>query len=403
MKTKSLAGTKLAVLFMITYLISYLTRTNYGAIVVEMVSDTGFTKAALSVGLTGSFVTYGLGQILVGYLGDRIQPKKLVTMGLAVTVLMNLLISFCTAPWQMAVVWSFNGFAQAFMWPPIVKLMVSSFDEKEYGRAMVLVSYGSSGGTIAVFLLSPVMISLGGWRSVFWFCAVCGAVMILAWNRWCPELANALPAAKKAHAATGKFRLTPLFLVIMAAIVLQGSLRDGVTTWTPSYISEIYHLGNGTAILSSVILPIFGMLCHTLASWIYERLSRNPLLSAGILFGISALSAAALYLLTGNQAAASVLSLALLSGCMHGVNLMLICMVPRFFQNTGHVSLVSGLLNSCTYVGSAISTFGVALLTEQVGWKPTIALWAAIALAGTVLCFICVRPWLRQMGTKTKT
>ena len=44
--------------------------------------------------LTGSFITYGTGQIISGVLGDRISPKKLVSRGLLVTVLMNVLLPF---------------------------------------------------------------------------------------------------------------------------------------------------------------------------------------------------------------------------------------------------------------------------------------------------------------------
>ena len=386
---------------MITYMVSYITRTNYGAIVVEMVSETGFTKSALSVSLTCSFITYGIGQIITGWLGDRIQPKKLVTLGLAVTVGMNLLIPFCTAPWQMWIIWSFNGFAQAFMWPPIVRLMASAFNEDEYRRGSVLTSYGGSMGTIAVFLISPILIAFMGWRSVFWFSAICGLIMIFFWNRWCICLPHSSArvvtnASDKTH-HSGKLPITPMLLLIMLAIVLQGCLRDGVTTWTPSYISETYHLGNEIAILSSVILPIFSMACHSFAGWLNKRFFKNVLTCAGIMFAIGAVATSVLYFVTGGSAIGSILAMAVLVGSMHGVNLILICMVPHYYKDSGCVSLVSGLLNSCTYVGSALSTYGVALLTEQIGWTSTIGLWALIALAGAVVCILTGPVWKRKM------
>ena len=64
------------------YFISYITRINYGAIVAEMVADTGLSKSALSMALTGSFITYGAGQVISGIFGDRYQPKTLVALGL---------------------------------------------------------------------------------------------------------------------------------------------------------------------------------------------------------------------------------------------------------------------------------------------------------------------------------
>ena len=65
----------LAFLFAFTYMVSYITRINYGAIIVEMVEATGFSKSALSMAVTGSFITYGVGQIISGIIGDRISPK----------------------------------------------------------------------------------------------------------------------------------------------------------------------------------------------------------------------------------------------------------------------------------------------------------------------------------------
>ena len=85
----------LTILLACTYMVSYLTRINYGTIISAMVTQTGFTKDSLSLALTGSFITYGAGQIISGIMGDRINPKKLISYGLAVTVAMNILLPFC--------------------------------------------------------------------------------------------------------------------------------------------------------------------------------------------------------------------------------------------------------------------------------------------------------------------
>ena len=111
-------------LFALTYMVSYMTRINFGAVISAIVEQTGMTKTMLSAAVTGSAITYGLGQILCGYIGDRISPKRLVFIGLLTTVCMNLLIPVCQNNVQMTAVWCVNGLAQACMWPPMVKLMV---------------------------------------------------------------------------------------------------------------------------------------------------------------------------------------------------------------------------------------------------------------------------------------
>ena len=79
-------------LFALTYMVSYMTRINLGAVITEIVARTGMTKTMLSAAVTGSAITYGLGQLISGYIGDRVSPKRLVFLGLLVTAVMNLLI-----------------------------------------------------------------------------------------------------------------------------------------------------------------------------------------------------------------------------------------------------------------------------------------------------------------------
>lgn len=399
---KKISNNLLVILCAVTYFTSYLTRINYGAVLVEMVADTGFTKAALSVALTGSFITYGIGQIISGFIGDKIQPKRLVFIGILISSAVNIMIPFCALPWQMSVLWSLNGFAQAFMWPPMVRLLCSLLTDKEYQKATVKVSYGSSLGTVAVFLISPLLISLWGWRTMFFFSAAMGVIVAIVWNLLCVELPKTIKTANVVNAKktlpTTRFRVDVMFILIMIGIVLQGALRDGVTTWTPTYIDENYHLGSELAILTSVVLPFFSMFCHGAGGWLYYRILKNPILAAGAIFGLGCVSATVLYFFGGAGPIVSIICLAVLVGAMHGVNLMLICMVPSFYKNTGRISLVSGLLNSCTYVGSAISTYGIALLSADGGWGLTVLVWCMIALAGTLLCFVTLPLWNRKFG-----
>ena len=388
--------TKITYLFMITYMVSYITRINYGAVISEMVEATSMSKSALSLALTGSFATYGAGQIISGICGDRFRPKKLVLYGLIATSLMNIIIPFCQSPILMLVVWSINGFAQACMWPPMVKLMVGLFDTATYSRASTMVSWGSSFGTIIIYLLSPVIIMVSGWRTLFFITGGCAVVMALVWLRCCEEPNFEKPALTAkgvvADRKDAKF-FTPLLVAIMFAIMLQGALRDGVTTWMPSFISETFRLSSEVSILSGVCLPIFSILSLRLALALYEKLPGNPVRCAAIIFALGAVAALVLSFVAEVSPIGSIACMALLTGSMHGVNLMLICMVPPFFQRKGNISTVSGVLNSCTYVGSAISTYGIALLSESAGWQTTSFVWFLIAALGAVVCTVCSRIW----------
>jgi len=384
----------IALLFAATYMVSYMTRINYGAVIAEAVTDTGFSKSLLSMAVTGSFVTYGAGQIISGIIGDRLSPKKLITAGLCVTLVMNLLMILAADPWQMLAIWCINGFAQSFMWPPMVRLMSVLVSNDDYKDVSTKVSWGSSVGTIIIYLIAPVLISISNWRSIFIFSAVSALVMIFTWNRFCPEIQEQqaiVTNAKKERTKSPLF--APVMLFVMVAIILMGMLRDGVTTWMPSYIAETYHLSNAVSILTCVVLPIFSIVCYQGANILHRKRFTNPITCAALIFAAGAVSALGLMLTTGRVALLSVLFSATLTGCMHGVNLMLIAMVPAYFKRFGNVSTASGVLNACTYIGSAGFTYGAARLSEELGWSFTLWTWFAIAVAGTAICLCSIRPW----------
>lgn len=386
----------LTFLFAAVYMISYMTRINFGAVVAEMETATGISRQLLSMSLTGSFITYGVGQIVSGVAGDRISPKRLVTLGLSLTTLMNMLLPLCQNPWQMLAAWCVNGFAQSFLWPPIIKLMTALLDDREYQFASTRIYWGSSVGTILIYLVSPLLISLFSWKATFWFSALWGIGGIVLWNLLIKEPENICRQVKEKGTSATRHLFAPMMLGIMVAIVMMGMLRDGITTWMPTYIADTYQLSNVVSILTGVILPLFSILCVQITEPLYRKKLRNPMLCAGAIFGVGAVAAFLLFLCFNRGAALSVLLAALLTGSMHGVNFILVGILPSFFRKYGNTSTASGVLNACTYIGSALSTYGIALLSKGIGWSKTVLVWVGIALVGTALCLVCIKPWSKE-------
>lgn len=382
------------------YFISYVTRINYGAVLAEMVASTGQSKSALSVALTGSFITYGAGQLVSGFLGDHIHPKKLLSAGLLVTSVINLLVPFCPTPSMMAVLWCINGFAQSFMWPPLLKTMLMLLSMEDYEKKVVNVGYGSSGGNIFVYLIAPLCIMISGWKLMFWLSSLMGFIGLLVWVRYCPDFTLTYPE-HKVHAARqkkGPGLWSTLLVIAVICILLQGVLRDGVTTYMPSFISETYNMSSEIAILSGVLLPIFSVLCTKTCAKLHLKFIPNLLTFSFLLFGIGAAAAVLLYFFN-NAAVLSIVLLIVINACMHGVNLMLISYLPAKLADREHLSTMAGLTNSFAYIGSAVSTYVVPMAAESYGWSATLLIWAVAAIIGTAACLLGV-PFYRSKMKK---
>lgn len=397
----------LVVLCSVVYFVSYVSRINLGTVLVEIIASGYAPKTIAALALTACSITYGAGQLVSGYLGDKFKPQNIIFIGFVITAMMNLCVGTVGDGSMLVFFWAINGFAQAFMWPPLVKILSNLLNDDDYKKACVKVSWGSSLGTVSMYLLAPVMIKLFDVRVVFIVSGALAAIMAIVWKsvydkykpfKSCGEIVPTKTSDNTSVSSSTavKFDKPAIILLafIMLSIMLQGSLRDGVTNWTPTYISEIFKLDSSVSILTGVVLPVFSLLSFTFVSFVNRRFIKNELTCAGVTFGVGAVSAVLLLVLGSSNVAVSLLLLALLVGSMHGVNLILVCMIPAHFAKFGKVSFISGLINSCTYAGAAISTYGIAVFTDVFGWNKTILLWSVVAALGAFVCVSLSKRWV---------
>ncbi|MBQ0111161.1 MAG: MFS transporter, partial [Oscillospiraceae bacterium] len=371
----------LVILCTVVYFASYVTRLGIITTISEVIESGMATQSIASLAETLNLICYGAGQIVSGMLGDKIKPQRLIFLGLLITFAVNLAVGVGVRGDVLVFLWPLNGFAQAFMWPPMVAILAHHLDAHNYNNAVVKVSFGSSLATVLMYLLCPVIITTIGLPYVFLFAAILGVGVAFLWFFIYNRKFSYSPVAKPQEGASAAkmppktkfgFGVIMLLTVLMVTIALQGMLRDGVQTWTPNILMSLHGLDTSAAILSSVILPVFGFLCITFATFVQTRLIRNESLAAGIFFAVAVVCAVLLNFFGKLNMILCVALIAVIIGCAHGVNTLLVCIVPRSFVKTGKVGFVSGLLNSATYIGSALAVYIFGALGEHNDWTMVI-------------------------------
>lgn len=385
------------------YFVSYLTRINYAATLVEIRRSMRISQAEASMAVTASAISYGIGQLISGYLGDKIQAQKLILTGLIITTAMNVFLPFCGNAYFMAGVWFVNGFAQAMMWPPIVKLMSSMMPENDYKAGCIRGSQGSSVARILMYLAAPVIIFLTNWKCVFFFSAAFSFIMCFVWVKGFRRTVAKLTIVNKKEEQKVEqkevkyekftWKVILILVVVMLTIIIQGALRDSVENWMPTYISDIFNLGSEISILTSIALPILSIVCVQLASLLNRKLIHNELSCVTFTFALGAVWALALAAFGERSMVIAVVSAAFLNAIIHGVNYFQTCLVPIYFASYGKVSFISGLLNSCTYIGSAIATYRIAVAADTYGWNAVTWIWLGLALLGVLLAGSIIKIW----------
>ncbi len=388
----------------LSYFGSYLTRVNLSAVIEELSTANVLSKEILALAVTCNVISYGVGLTLSGFLSNKFQPKYLMFLNFIPAALVNLVIplnGFLGGGIAIVVAWIINGFAQALMWPALIKIFLHYLDSKEYDTGVFATAVGSGLASVLTYLMVPVFSACfgkNGWVFMFIIPAVFAFVLGFIWIFSDYKIVS-VKTPKQEVQSEGKIFI-PIIAAAAFAIVLHGILRDGTTTWMPTYINETFHLGAGISILSGVALPLFGIVTSWVSVVIIRKL-RNPIFSATLIYAVASVFCIALRVFNQNFVVA-VLSMATVVGCMNGINLMLVSMVPKAYASTGKGSLLSGVLNSFTYVGSAVSVYGIVLFSNAFGWLPTVSLWAGIAVLGTAVCALTLPVWNRKVGKKNE-
>ena len=391
----------------LVYFASYLMRINFAVMMVKICSDLQVEKTDLAIIVTALTIFYGAGQVISGMMGDKIKPQLLLTVGLGLAAACNVAMFFCPNIPSMTAVWAINGFAHSMLWPPIVRLMSTYLTDSEYGYSAVRVSWGSSFATIFLYLLCPLLLFVLHWRVIMLLCAAGGVAIMVFWVLVNPRLftepvINSRNTSSKNDDGSVQRKPLPSFVylpvvLIMLGIILQGVLRDGVTNWMPSYMLETFNLPEEMAIISTVILAVFSVISFAVFDFVHRKLFKNEVFCSAMIFVLAAACAGVLYLVKTvfhvESVPVSMLLMAVIVACMHGINLMLITVVPKRFVKSGKVSTYSGLLNACTYVGAALSTYGFAAIADSLGWDFTVLSWVIVSVLGIAVCLIATPMW----------
>ena len=115
----------LIILCFLVYVLAYLGRYSYSSNINSIMEYYNVNKE--NAGLVGTFffISYGIGQVVHGLLCKKYNPKYSVSIALAVSSLMNLLIGITDENnFQfLKFYWLINGFVQSILWSSLIRLL----------------------------------------------------------------------------------------------------------------------------------------------------------------------------------------------------------------------------------------------------------------------------------------
>ena len=141
-----------------------------------------------------------------------------------------------------------------------------------------------------IHIFIPQIIKALSWQSVFLVCGSFSAAAAAVWavgygmiarkktenNVSCPDISN----TEYNENSSDKVKLFPVLvssgvIFVLIGIISQGFLRDGITTWFPSYVSQTFSLPAENSIFITAALFVTAIVGVYLTKWLYRRFFRN--------------------------------------------------------------------------------------------------------------------------------
>lgn len=401
----------------LVYFSQYFGRYNYAASMVAIGQKQGWDTALLGLIASIIFVTYGFGQLFTGWLGDRLNPKAMIFVGCAGSAGCNLWMGLSGSLLQMQLAWGLNGLFCALIWAPMVRLLTVYMPADRLRKSILAFTYATSLGVTGTYLLTSFLVSRFDWRVAFYVPAVIGLVASLGWlavSFTSGKTPARVPEGERSGQSSGQMpdraaggtppRKGEAFLsvyvrsglpLLLAAILLMGLLKDGMMTWVPQMISDTFQVEAYLSIFLSAALP----LVNSLSVWLVRRISRghegDDMRNGALLFLGAVAGMGVLLLAGGLHPLLSVVLFSIISTFVTGTNVILISFVPLQFTAMGRTSTIAGLTNAFTYLGSALSGWGLGWIAGRYGWGVVNWVLAGLCVLGCAIC-LAARPLWRR-------
>lgn len=393
----------LTLLVVVVYACCYVGRLNYPAAMVELLSLGLLTKGQGGIISTSFFVCYGIGQLINGYVSDRTDAVRQVALGVFGSAIMNLLMGRLYSFLPMLLTWSLNGYMQSLIWAPAFLVVSQSVPLKWRKHSLMYLNMAPPAGTVLSFFLSGIILRYLEWQYIF----IGGSIVLLTIGAMWLLLSKILyrnatefnPIEREQAEGREKSQISILHaLVISGAVfmviptILHGMLRDGITNWLPTYLSEVFSMRAETAVISSIAVPLINSM-GTVGAYAVLRKAKNEFTCTSVLFALSAGMLLILIFAGKGSIYITILSFALVTACMMGVNTMICSEIASRFVIYGKAGGVSGFFDASGYAGTAVSMYLIALISDRYGWSTTQFIWLGAALIAMTVCLLGLKRW----------
>ncbi len=374
-----------------SYMACYFGKNILSAMMPQLLEIGVFDDAALGRMASLFLITYGSGHLINGAIGDRIGGKYMIATGLFLTGILLFLFPHCTSPLWGTVLWGVCGFLCSMLWGPIARIIGENTSPSAGAILITLMTVASTIGTLATQALAILGGVTDNYAIVFYICAalLCviasSAFLYISIMERRGMIRRSISKSATENSAQplkkNKTRLvTTTFVMMTLVIMFSGVVRNAVSFWVPTFLSQYFGYPIEISAALVMALPFFNVAGIFGVLWLYNKLKWNEKSVCILLFAVS-IPLFALLMLPAQEKLAllSVIALFLASAIIMGaVNIIFSVYVLRF-RDTGRMSGISGFFDFASYLLASVASEFFAIWIGGSAWQAIIISWCIIS------------------------
>lgn len=387
---------------MVGYALFYFVRKNLSMAMPGMEAELGITKTELGVFLTAHGLIYGASRFANGIIGDRVNSRVFMALGLILCAVCNIIFGFSSAVIVLGTVWVLNGWLQGMGFPPCVRLMTHWIPPQELATKMSIWNTSHSIGAGLVVVLSGFLMEYAGlgWRTACFFVpsaiALAGAAFLLFALRdtpssvGLPELGEEKKDDKKEPKDFRKtivdrvFKNKYIWLIAIANFFVY-VIRFGIFDWGPTMLKQWKGVDLHIAGLMVFAFEAAGVAGMLLAGWSTDKFFKGKGIRVCMICMIMA--TISVFLLGKiDQPSIPVATMLLMSAgfFIYGPQ-ALIGIISANLATKEAAGSASGFTGIWGYASTAVSGVGLGYLAQHFGWDFAFKILVGVGIIGSII------------------
>lgn len=370
-----------------TYLASYVTRNILSVSTPEMIKEAFFTKEYTGLLSSICFIFYAAGQLINGFIGDRVHPKYMIIMGLGISSVSTFVIPIFDNRILHFMAFALIGFGLSMLRGPLMKVISENTAATHARMICTLFSMAGFAGPLIASTLSIFF----KWRAVFTATGVISVIItVLA------------VAAMTTLEKRGEIRFVPKYDKGIAGILNVFKLEDfifymlisaigeiagsSITFWIPTYTTEHLGFSNDAASTIYSVVSFSTLFTPFITLLIYEKLIRNGIKLALVMYVISAVFFIAVRFIAAPVLNVSMLIIAKMAAAAAS-SIVWSAYIPGLARS-GKVSSANGVIDAAGYAMASLANVLFSTFVGRLGWGGIVNMWYIIMLIGAAVSFI---------------